>query len=115
MNRRWDLEQWIDQNAIQNYFSFYPSLPAKELNMDQAEVLVALFDLVKSGKLFYKCEFRCPDCNSTLFRGEQNQTPTDIECDICGENQSIEIESVVPIFSFSPEYVEYLKKKNQLN
>ncbi len=112
MASKWDIDKWVEENAIAPYFSFYPSLPAKELNMNPVDVFLRLMELVNDGRLDYRCEFRCPECGSTLFRGITQDIPKDFLCGRCDLNHERDPEYITPVFSFNPEYVESLKKKS---
>jgi hypothetical protein len=108
---KWDIDQWVEEKALLPRFSFYPSLPAKQLKINTADVFIRLMELVGDGKLSYRCEFRCPSCSTTLFRDSKTLIPTNAFCDRCDEDLDVQEDDCIPVFSFMPDYIESLKKK----
>lgn len=114
MNNDWEIEQWVEEKAQMPFFSFYPSLPAKELHISPAETYIGLMGLVKQGKLLLRCEIRCPECSTTLYR-ETGNLPLSFYCKYCNLDLAIDNDIVVPVFSFSPRYIEFIKNKKKRN
>lgn len=112
MASKWEIDRWVEEKAQNPFFSFYPSLPAKELGIDLAEAFIRLLALVDDGRLTCKYEVRCPDCYSTALSVDvKPHSDFNQYCERCDVNFDVAPEMLIPVFAFAGDYAESVKKK----
>jgi hypothetical protein len=113
---KFDIDSYVEQLASnKNIKSFYPTVISKELGIPFPEVFSRLSELVSIGYIKLKYEIRC-DFDSNCIEIVDDYSDilgSIIECDQCGEDISITLENIIPIYYINPEYRDTLKKKSQ--
>ena len=111
---RWQLREvieWVDEFALSAYRQFYPSAPAKDLDIPVGEIFQKLLMLVKEDILELNYKVICPLCYEIV---ELSEMSTYAFCGNCDEEFEITADCYLPIFSVNDEYRSTLKlKKNE--
>jgi len=105
MNRRIDIDYWVESKAVSAVRRFYPSIVAKELSIPINIVFDKLIDMVRDGKLELYWEVICPDCHRacSISLSQNTGLHQDYEC-IEGHCFTVTIDDIVPSFEITDYY-----------
>jgi len=110
----WDTQkiiEWINEFSLSAYREFYPSAPAKDLEMNPNKVFESLLYLVKNGMLNLFYEKRCPQCGSKICEDEIDGL---VYCDYCDDNIEAIEDMIFPKFSVCNNYRDEIKKNKKV-
>ena len=115
MSDKWEVDYWIEDKANSLIGSFYPTIVSRDTELPLSLVFERLLELSVNKKLKLKWEIRCPDCYYTLDILDDFPNLTDGETfychGLCQEEKEITPDCIFPIFEFSSDYKDSIKKK----
>lgn len=113
MNKDWELEEWVEKIALMPIRWFYPTFPAKDLDLSLPETTQSLMVLVQRGWLELLWEVRCPECfTSTISSGRCPEFGQETECEKCLNVFIVDESTLCPVFKVTQEYRARIAKKN---
>lgn len=107
MTTKWDIDRWVKQQvSVPHVKGFYPSLPAKELDIGIIDVIERLQYLVQDSCLKPNVEVRCPHCLSTVYRGGAQKCVSEMHCQRCDIAFEVEADDIIPFYTFTDAFKE---------
>ena len=113
MNRRIDIDYWVEATAASVIRRFYPSIVAKELSIPMNIVFDKLVDMVKDGKLELQWEVLCPECHRacSMSHSQKAELNQEYEC-LEGHHFIVTMDDIIPSFKIT-DYYHYKVRENK--